>query len=899
MRKGDFSQAALNNYFGAAPLSNYGTLTPVPTVGDDDSTLINGNIAAFLNPGAMALINNTLPLPTRQQTGTDGYNYDQQDLVNSNISQFVGRVDYAISPRNLFFARYNFEKGKTGQPLVPYYEPTSVMGEVNTPGYGVNNDIWVHTAAANYVTVFTPTLTNEFYFTIASFVESFDARRIADLQRSAISYPYNGAFDNGDTQYPQLGTYTTYGGLPLGLWPDYSGNPLELKKLQPNLGDNLTKVWGKHTIKFGIFTQKTINNQTATNPSTNGIIQNYYFGPAGSYFADYNGTYPDGSPAYGNPHFNSGNALANFFEGQIQDWHQQNFNPYTNLYFWNTEFYGQDTWRITHNFVATFGLRVSHEGPWQDAHGIGASIWVPALYNTPRDPTTNPLPGFTWHGLNKSIPNSGVGNTPIFWEPRVGFALDVFSNGKTVVRGGAGVYRFHDSVVDVTSMFAQAENVRYTDLQGFGGNTLEGINTLHLNPATFGNAGGTETSIPLTTVYGLDPTDNKEPVTNNYSLSVAQQMHGNWILQVSYVGNNSNSLMDNGTSQAVTLDNINAIPLGYLFTPAAATAINNQSGYQACNPTGCTPQQAASLDSLFNYPGDKSYQSARTYPNYSSILVPHHNTFANYNAIQVEAVKQIGHLNFNVNYTYSKALGILGSAADFNWTAGIDPFNLYSNYGPMNFDRSQIVNFSYSYQTGKFTDERMLGGFINNWLISGITNISSGPNMQTGVSASPGYYVQGLIGAGANQYPVSNTTILGTPDINLQPTLKCNPKSGLGAHQYLNGACFGLPASGTNGQYIEPYAHGPAFFNTDLTLEKGFSIGGERHLRFRYAAFNFINHPLNSFGTGYASQTTLQLSDTSSNATPLTATYNPATGFGSAPQKLGRRLSEISLKFDF
>ena len=687
--------------------------------------------------------------------------------------------------------------------------------------------------------------------------------------------------------------------LPLGLWPDYSNNPLELKKLQPNLGDNLTKVWGKHTIKVGIFTQKTINNQTATNPSTNGIIQNYYFGPAGSYFADYNGTYPDGSPAYGNPHFNSGNALANFFEGQIQDWHQQNFNPYTNLYFWNTDFYGQDTWRITHNFVATYGLRISHEGAWQDAHNIGASIWVPALYNTPHNPTTNPLPGFTWHGLNKSIPNSGVGNTPIFWEPRFGFAFDVFSNGKTVVRGGAGVYRFHDSVVDVTSMFAQSENVRYTDLQGFGGNTLEGINSLHLNPNTFGNAGGTETSIPLTTVYGLDPTDNKEPVTNNYSLSVAQQMPKNWILQVSYVGNNSNSLMDNGTSQAVTLDNINAIPLGYLFTPAAATAINNQSGYQACNPTGCTPQQAASLDSLFNYPGDKSYQSARTYPNYSSILVPHHNTFANYNAIQVEAIKQIGHLNFNVNYTYSKALGILGSAADFNWTAGIDPFNLYSNYGPMNFDRTQIVNFSYSYQTGKFTDEHLLGGFINNWLISGITNISSGPNMQTGVSASPGYYVQGLIGSGANQYPVNNTTILGTPDINLQPTLKCNPKSGLGSHQYLNGACFGLPATGTNGQYIEPYAHGPAFFNTDLTLEKGFSIGGERHLRFRYAAFNFINHPLNSFGTGYASQTTLQLSDTSPNATPLTATYNPATGFGSAPQKLGRRLSEVSLKFDF
>ena len=193
----------------------------------------------------MALVNGTLPLPTRTQTGTDGYNYDKLDLVNNNVSQFVGRVDYEISPRNLFFARYSFERCSQGQPLVPYYEPTSVMGEVNTPGYGVNNDDWVHSGSANYVTIFTPTLTNELYATITSFLESFDARQISALQKTAIDYPYNGAFDNKDTQYPQLGTYTTYGGLPLGLWPDYSLNALALKKLQPNVGDNLTKVWGK------------------------------------------------------------------------------------------------------------------------------------------------------------------------------------------------------------------------------------------------------------------------------------------------------------------------------------------------------------------------------------------------------------------------------------------------------------------------------------------------------------------------------------------------------------------------------------------------------------------------------------------------------------------------------
>ena len=117
----------------------------------------------------------------------------------------------------------------------------------------------------------------------------------------------------------------------------------------------------------------------------------------------------------------------------------------------------------------------------------------------------------------------------------------------------------------MTSEFAEAENVRFTDLQGFGDNTLEGVNSLHLNPNTYGNTGlgSTETYISPSTIYGLDPTDNKEPVTNNYSLSIAQQMPGNWTLQASYVGNNSNSLMDNGTTQAVVLDNMNAIPVGY------------------------------------------------------------------------------------------------------------------------------------------------------------------------------------------------------------------------------------------------------------------------------------------------------------------------------------------------
>jgi hypothetical protein len=113
--------------------------------------------------------------------------------------------------------------------------------------------------------------------------------------------------------------------------------------------------------------------------------------------------------------------------------------------------------------------------------------------------------------------------------------------------------------------------------------------------------------------------------------------------------------------------------------------------------------------------------------------------------MQVVWQKQSGHLNYSFNYTWSKALGILGSAANFNWTGAIDPFNIRSNYGPMNFDHTHIFNATYSYTVGKYVHDGVLGGFVNNWLFSGITSIQSGGDMQTGISASPNFNLNGFI----------------------------------------------------------------------------------------------------------------------------------------------------------
>jgi hypothetical protein len=871
MRTGNFSSSELMNYLGPNYQGGaYGNLTNAPTFASDGTPLINGQIPSqYLDPGAMALINHVLPLPNKP-TGADGYNYTTENLVNNDIFQTTGRVDYAINDNNHIFGRYTYEKEKQGQPQVPYYSPGAVMGSVNTPGGGVLNDIHVHTASANYARIISPTFTNEVFATLVYFTQAFDAKTPSALTKAAINYPYNGTYDNNSKDFPMFQDYG-FDGLPLAIQPDFSYGSPSLKKFQPSVGDNVTKVWGKHTVKGGVFLQRVTNNQTITNGTTNGNVRLYYFPPAGSAFHTYDGLNPDGSPAFGPQFFTSGNYLANFMEGELQSFDQQNILPRTNLYFWNIGFYGEDSWHLRKNLVATIGLRLEHLGAWQDAHNLGAAVLDLATIGDPVSPT-NPLPGFTWHALNHSVPNSGTGSTPLFYEPRIGVAWDIRGNGQTVLRGGYGSYREHDSIVDVTNAFANSEGLREPNLFGFGAVTLGGIDSLHF-PV---NAGPLSTS-----AFGLYPGDDKEPVTNSYSVSLAQRTAKNSVFQLTYAGNNSNSLMNNGSTQAVVLNNINAIPVGTLYNTPHPAGV-------PCAGTYCTPLEVAALNA-------SEVQLFRPYPEYSSIIVPRHNTYANYNALQAVWQKTSGRLNYGFNYTWSKALGILGSAANFNWTGALDPFNIRSNYGPMNFDHTHIFNATYSYSLGKYSNEHVVAALVNDWMISGITSIQSGGNMQTGISASPNFNLSGFITEPTGTLPVNSQVFLGTPDVSLQPVLNCNPSIGLASHQYINGACFGLAPIGTNGQYIFPYAQAPVYWNSDLTADKGFSLGGDRNLHFRIAAFNFLNHGLNSFGTGYAQQTNLSLNGTS----VANAAYSPSSGFGFAPQKLGRRLLEVSAKFTF
>ena len=234
----------------------------------------------------------------------------------------------------------------------------------------------------------------------------------------------------------------------------------------------------------------------------------------------------------------------------------------------------------------------------------------------------------------------------------------------------------------------------------------------------------------------------------------------------------------------------------------------------------------------------------------------------------------------NANYTFGKAMGIVSST--------LDSFNINNDYGVQAGNRSHIFNVAYSYNFGKFVSNKLAGALINEWQVSGITQIQSGANLtgQRGQNfglALNSYKIPGTT------YNVSSTSLLGTPNITLMPVLTCDPRSNLAEHQFINATCFSFPKQiGENGPTTLPVMYGPAFFNADLGLFKNFRIREGKKLQIRANGYNFLNHPLWSF-----------------NNTNLNLGFSGTTGlintplFGTVTTKQGHRIVQLAATFTF
>ena len=825
-----------------------------------------------MDPNMVALMK-LYPEPNVDPNSTGGFNYAQSEIFNQNNRQFTTRVDYNISNNTKVFVRYNYQREVQLFPIglwwrqtdqVPY--PSSVQGRNRSD------------AITGTIThVFSPTMTNEVVmaYTYIGFPNVF--ANPSKVDRGTVGYAYAGLFKNGVKQIPSFGGSGGASEAALIFNPggfEAGGNSAGLyaDKWMPSVSDTVTKVVGTHTMKAGFFFEWIRNAQPANN-NTNGYMQ---FIP-------------------GNNKNTTGNAFADEITGSMSSYNEANFNRINDISYKTYEFFAQDSWKVRRKLTLEFGVRLTHFTPWTDDENFGYGIFDQAAYasayaNNPACTAGPTFCGFEWHARDSSVPLTGFPTRALFYQPRVGFAYDLFGSGSTVLRGGYGRFYYHSGQftngLDASAGSAQAN--------------LDPKNWFTPGTTCAGNQSGPLLAANLSCInvqaspanpFAVDSKDNKQPYTDSYSFTIAQRTPFQGLLEVAYVGNKSNDQLSVGGAGS----NLNLVPLRAMLT--------------AANPGTANPDAYRPL---------QGYQDLNTAVN---------NIYTNYNGMQITWARHAGRYTIQANYTWQKSLGIVQPGNPANGpSVTLDPFNLGDNYGIMQNDRRHLFNVAYSLDMGNpLHAHGFLGGATAGWQLTGLMQIQSGANLtylssnanfgmsvncvnpaNTPVGQDPcntlqnkNAIVPGSISpANPQGIPINNQSILGTNAQQLQPLVTCNPLSGLGSHQFVNGNCFAFPstplnAGGANGPSLLPVAYGPAFFNWDMSIFKNFKITESKNLQFRIQAYNFLNHPLYTFNGA----NNLALTFNQDPTTEAITLNNP--NFGKTTTKEGNRVVEMVVKFTF
>ena len=948
-RQGDFSPASLDaELCGARPdgAQNPNAIQPMCNTNNylpDGTVVASYNARPYANSAGAALVN-WFPKPNADPfTNPFGYNYIQQIIQHQNVSQFKGTLEYNVNDTNRLFFVYGLQREIDEDPVAFGYFPN---GSVPYPGNVTTGDI-SNVLSARYNHFFGSNITNEFIAAMSYVTLPGKLGNPAAVDRFNIGFNYLGMYKNGgDLSVPAISGFNGVGYPNLLMTGGFYNNRIRNKKVDPILQDDLSWQLRNHFLQFGIYWETGTFNATAINAYPQG---EYSFNPGNGYFeyaqqpfrsAQYvscqnpnpAGTLRKSGANYLGSCFNP---VAMMYEGYADSFTQTNFTPVVDMRYLTFSGFLNDSWRATPRLTLIYGARIEHLGPWVDKHNNGLAEFSDSLYKQQcggytRDCSSLNMPGITWHSQDSGLSNS-VNNPPlVYFTPRVGAAWNILGNNTTVLRGGWGIYRNEEQFNPYALAAATAQGFKTSYLAGTLSYDIVD-NSSPQNPPDF-------------SVYTLDPSDTNRPVYYQFNLGIDQAINWRWMtshLSLAYVGSHNIHLGSYNNSSYNSASDLNIIcgidpncvkngPQNQNPAMLASSLPDNLFGLQPPYSV-CSYQNGALCFVNGVSTGIGSFDTTeldyyRPYPFYQHVYRLKHNFYSNYNSVQVDWQKQSGMVTWGANYTFAKNLA---TAASWNNNL-VDPVNLRNDYNPVPFDRTQTFNIHYLINLGNLYKggNRILADASNGWQISGISQVSSGFPLasENGQNFSFGYgsvlpaqvtYISQTDPQTANtcqsQYgiqPDSNGNTfcvqgmnpvvwLGTPDVQLMPTILANPKSGLGKHQFINPTAFGLPLPGTNGSYRMPYIHAPAYLDHDVTLLKNFALPGEgRDLQLRIAAFNVFNHPLVSFNQQNTNNLTLAFQ----NATvgkALTQNVLTYPNFGVADIKVGNRLVEMEAKFTF
>ena len=830
-RQGDFSKSVdkNGNLFNRIrdPLSGL-PCTTTNSSGCFSSGGVLGRIPQnrLYGPG-MALLN---MLPSPNAPGNKGFNFQSQISDSYPRREDLLRLDYNMSDKSRFFLHWitnrNTFTSEYGSFVLGSNTPITPVSVAN-PGYS-----W----AFGNTYSFSSTLINEITagwtnnsFLIAPTTNAYT--RTASGATLPVLFP-------GSVQQDLIPN-VAFGGSRIANSPGFNigSAPFTNYNTTIDVTDNLSKVLHSHTLKTGVYLQRSRKNQSA--------------------FADNNGNYDFGDNS-SNP-FDTGFGFSNAAIGAFNRFDQASGYIVGQYRYWNIEGYVQDTWKINRRLTLDYGLRLAWYQPQYDA-SLQGSTFLASAYNPAQAQqlfTSGPNKGKIIPGSGNpldGIVQAGQGDSKYLtknrgpqWGPRLGLAWDVTGKQQVVFHAGGGVY--YDRTQGNNTTFFQIQNppVASQPVINFGfANTISPTGVAAAGPP------------------GLQATDpnGKVPTTYSYTSGLQVSLPYKFVLDTAYVGAISNHQPNQR--------NLNAIPYGATFLPQNwDPALLNSSGQPKCSLPGCA---AKGVDFL------------RPFPGFGDIILHENASTSNYNALQVSLNRRITRgLFLGAAYTWSKALGT--ATADGNFIR-IDGLTRLANYGPTGNDRRQNFVVDYVYEVpGLRSGNFLLRGVTNGWQVSGFVQFQSGSPF------SPSFSISGE----------GNQNLTGSYTEPARLALVGNPKTGTdNPFQRLNPAAFAAPVAGSLGlEAPSNYLTNPGISNSDMSLQKSFGWLGERgvRLRLRVDAFNVFNHTQFS---GINSTLNFNQAGVPQNlAYDSTGKLVNPNGFGTVNGARDPRVLQTQLKFEF
>jgi hypothetical protein len=625
---------------------------------------------------------------------------------------------------------------------------------------------------------------------------------------------------NGNVPYTLLDSGT---GFYLGS-PYYSYRPAYPDERKWQIGDTLYYQRGNNSFKFGT---DTVHNYDLTNQAQyyEGYYQ--YSNNIANYLADLDSkSFGHGvcDSAQQTAASSTASAVGDYpcFTQYTQDYGPTTFDFSTLDY----GFFGQDNWKIMPRLTLELGLRYDYE---QQPNTVAA--------------LTAPAGNF--------VPFNGINNDPKDknnFGPRVGFSLDPFGTGMTVVRGGFGLYYGRVTNGNIGTILATTGSPlaqSATTVKASTGLASEPLfpNTLTINPLT-------TTAVP--SAY-FRAKNLQNPQVEEFDLQVQQQIARGTSIQVAYLGALGRELpnfldvnLDPTTKQIVNMTIVDTtgkgpIPNGTVIPVSTFTKYGNTA---LLGPSATKFQAVTEMTSNIN---------------------------SSYNAFSAEVQnRSLKSIQFDLNYTWAHALDFYQNATTAgstnNW---YDPYaNARSNYGNSSFNiPNRLVGYAL-YNFPNVGTKSVLKYFTNDWSLDDSFQTQTTLPFSASVS-------------GSNSTSVKDTAYpTGSP-------------SAVAAYWNGNGSVSYIPQLGHN-NYTQR-----KIIVDDVRVEKQFHITERYDLQIFLQAFNVANHQ----NVSSENTTAYKLAGTAGSPLAGTATYQSNfgtinttnnSGFSYTPREL-----ELSVRLSF